>query len=66
MREFERILARLTEEADGVSPTFREIAAAMGTSTSAAMLMADRLIARGRLRKLRYAKNSLQLVGDAS
>jgi hypothetical protein len=66
MSEFERILARLTEEADGVSPTFREIAAAMGVSTNAAQLMADRLIVRGRLRKMRYARNSLQLVGDAS
>ena len=66
MREFERVLKRLTEEADGVPPTLREIAEVMGFSTSAAKLMADRLVARGRLTRLHHTKYSLQLVGDAS
>jgi DNA-binding MarR family transcriptional regulator len=61
-REFERVLKRLTEEADGVSPTLREIAVAMDISESAVGALADRLVARGRLRKLRHTKNSMQLV----
>jgi DNA-binding MarR family transcriptional regulator len=65
-REFELILKHLTEEADGVPPTLREIAEVMGVSESAVAAIADRLIARGRLRKLRHTKNSLQLIPEGT
>jgi hypothetical protein len=41
-REFERALKQLTEEADGVSPTLRQLAEVLGCSESAAGAIADR------------------------
>jgi hypothetical protein len=63
-REFELALARLTKEADGVPPTLRQLAEVLGCSESAAGAIAERLVARGRLRKLRHTKNSMQLIPE--
>jgi len=63
-KEFLNAVSRLTAAKGGVGPTYQEVADEMEVSYGAAIVIAKRLIARGRLRQLPRSARTLKVIKE--
>lgn len=62
--ECEKVIARLTRENEGVSPSLDEIGLVLGVTTPAVFHLVRQLVRKGRATRVRGVYRSLQLVQE--